>query len=405
MVIKVKINSNSLTCRYGIKDRVNSSGKDFGLSPVTSLPSIIEGVKRLIRSAKREIVIGIYLWGKPDILEELKEAARRGVDVKVVVDPYGYEDSGPGDDVIEELREAGVKIYKYPADKLPQSLTEKLRRILSKLPIKRLRRYSHSRPKYHIKAVVVDRKRVYIGSGNFEEDGWKQCYDTGLIGEDEELAGILREAIIRDYNLASKGIEAPNRYLVDFKGNKFEIAFSPEREALKELIIKQIDSAKRSIDIEMYVLAEVDVVKALMRAARRGVDVKVLVNVFSDNKLFQFMNKAVAEKLMRSGVQVKQIVPTEDIKWFHSKLAVIDSKRYIITTGNWSVPGFKRNRETGVAVSDPNGAKVFEHNFEKLWNRPEYRSLNGKLSKTFTEKVSSHLGWIALEVAERAGLL
>ena len=399
--------------RLLMPNRQRSEGRvgEVKAEPLIGLPNIISKVKEMIRSAKKEVVLGIYLWGKPDILEELKRAAQRGVKVKVVVDPYGYEDKGPGDEVIKDLRKAGVEIYKYPTSKLPSSVTERVRGELSKLPLDIVSSYSHSRAKYHVKAMVVDSERMYLGSGNLEEDGWEQCYDTGVYLEDKRVTKAVRDILLKDFSLASKKgdkgrMVKPYQTFSGLRGEMIRLAVSPEEKALKEMIVDEIDSAKKSIDLEMFVLADPDVVKALMRAAKRKVKVRIIANVFADNPLFNLINTSVAKKLSENGAEIKLFSPDKRTKWFHSKLAIIDSKKVVVTTGNWSLPGFKHNRELGIAIeNDTELARKFEANFNELFNRKDYKLLNKKVFKTVTGRVAGTLGWLALELTDKAELL
>jgi phosphatidylserine/phosphatidylglycerophosphate/cardiolipin synthase-like enzyme len=56
-----------------------------------------------------------------------------------------------------------------------------------------------------------------------------------------------------------------------------QVAFSPDRGAL-ELVIRTIDSAHSTIRVAAYTFTSKPIAGALMRARKRGVDVRVVVD-------------------------------------------------------------------------------------------------------------------------------
>jgi len=68
-----------------------------------------ERIIQLIRSAQKSLRIAMFTWTRLDFAEEVIQAHKRGVDVKVVIDRQsGY---GASIRVIEALQEAGVPLY------------------------------------------------------------------------------------------------------------------------------------------------------------------------------------------------------------------------------------------------------------------------------------------------------
>ena len=89
-----------------------------------------------------------------------------------------------------------------------------------------------------------------------------------------------------------------------------------------------IDSAKSSIDVTMYAFADPNAQAALLGAAHRGVDVRVM---FDSDSNGQQIDQAAYAALKAGGVHVEWAFP--GVLW-HQKSIVVDSKRVMIMTAN-----------------------------------------------------------------------
>ncbi|MDP2104062.1 MAG: phospholipase D-like domain-containing protein [Candidatus Gracilibacteria bacterium] len=127
-----------------------------------------------------------------------------------------------------------------------------------------------------------------------------------------------------------------------------EVLMTPDKKIL-DRIVAMIDTAKTRVDVEVYILTEKRIIKALQDAKKRGVDVRVLLekNVFGATSI----NSKSFKALTGSGVSVTY--DNSDLYNFvHTKLLLIDDT-YIITTGNLSYASFAYNREMYVIGRNP----------------------------------------------------
>ncbi len=110
-----------------------------------------------------------------------------------------------------------------------------------------------------------------------------------------------------------------------------------------------IDGAKSTIRFKIYLLTYRPIRQALVRAAQRGVDVRVLIDqhpVGGDAS-----NAASYQVLKDGGVHVKW-APGE-FKNTHEKSLVVDDRRALIATFNFTHSSFTRNREYGLLSAQP----------------------------------------------------
>lgn len=124
-------------------------------------------------------------------------------------------------------------------------------------------------------------------------------------------------------------------------------------------IVREIDSANRSLDIMLYQFSFVDYQQALAAATARGVAVRIIFEPRVDS------NFKTAEFLRPHGVSVRWA--TRDYTNTHSKTMVVDGRRVLVGSINWSRNAAKTNRESGVIIDDERIAGEFEKVFEIDW--------------------------------------
>jgi phosphatidylserine/phosphatidylglycerophosphate/cardiolipin synthase-like enzyme len=111
-----------------------------------------------------------------------------------------------------------------------------------------------------------------------------------------------------------------------------------------------IDSAKSSIDVTMYAFADPNAQAALLGAAHRGVDVRVM---FDSDSNGQQIDQAAYAALKAGGVHVEWAFP--GVLW-HQKSIMVDSKRVMIMTANLDAQYYPIIR--GFLVTTDNPATV-----------------------------------------------
>lgn len=138
-----------------------------------------------------------------------------------------------------------------------------------------------------------------------------------------------------------------------------EVHVYTDRE-IREALLELLNGAQRSIDVEMYVLTDDEVVTALERAEGRGVEVRVILDPNQSG------NQKHLERLEANGVEVKWF-PITKPALMHRKLAIVDGERFFAGSVNWSYNGLARNEELMLIVMDPPIAKKLDEIFSEDW--------------------------------------
>ncbi|XP_055914610.1 mitochondrial cardiolipin hydrolase [Eupeodes corollae] len=173
---------------------------------------------------------------------------------------------------------------------------------------------------------------------------------------------------------AVKGGEIPKFF---HNGEKCKNMFCYPRNIRK--IIQFIDDAKHSIDLSMYIFTSNELAKAIDRAIKRGLQIRII----SDQEMC-FSSGSRITDLTQSGVPVR--FPNASNMLMHHKFCILDGPvrlntlskikkstmqptQGILFTGslNWTHQGFNANFENMIITSNVNLIDKFEKEFERMW--------------------------------------
>jgi phosphatidylserine/phosphatidylglycerophosphate/cardiolipin synthase-like enzyme len=148
---------------------------------------------------------------------------------------------------------------------------------------------------------------------------------------------------------------------------KTEIAFSPN-EGAEQLVVKVIDSAKSEIRMLTYSFTSRPIAQALLRAKKRGVDVKVVVdhkNNLQEDRTGK--SRAVLDTLVNAGIEVKTI---SVYAIHHDKVIIVDQKTLQTGSMNYSSSGESRNSENVIVLWDARqAAQAYLTHFNRNYNQ------------------------------------
>lgn len=148
---------------------------------------------------------------------------------------------------------------------------------------------------------------------------------------------------------------------------EIEVAFSPD-EGSEHLVMKVIDSAHSDIRVLSYSFTSARVTEALLRARKRGVDVKVVAD-YKNNVSEDRSGKARAalSALMNAGADVRviRVYPIH-----HDKVLIVDEDTVQLGSFNYSDAAAHKNSEN-VLVNwhNPELAKVYLQHFSRNYGQ------------------------------------
>jgi phosphatidylserine/phosphatidylglycerophosphate/cardiolipin synthase-like enzyme len=141
------------------------------------------------------------------------------------------------------------------------------------------------------------------------------------------------------------------------------------------LIIPLIEKATISIDILAYNWsfkewergnAITGFTQAIMKAKKRGVIVRAVLNAESRTHYITRTNSRTIQKISSVGVQAK-LTPTQPIT--HSKLIIIDHQLSVLGSHNLTARSVTSNDETSVIIDSTETAAIFTNYFNQINGR------------------------------------
>jgi cardiolipin synthase len=151
--------------------------------------------------------------------------------------------------------------------------------------------------------------------------------------------------------------------------------------------ISRVQSAQNRIWItNAYLAPSTPLLRALAKAAQRGVDVKILVPRKSDVFFMPWVTAAHYPKLLKSGIQVFEYIPS----FLHAKVALIDDWA-IVGSSNLNRRSLIHDHEVDVVVSKPSSIQNLEERFMKDLTQSEQIQ---KAPLSLAAKFGKFLSWL-----------
>lgn len=133
-----------------------------------------------------------------------------------------------------------------------------------------------------------------------------------------------------------------------------------------------LSGAQKSIHILMFTFryyprypndANSIIINDLINAAKRGVDVKLILDASDWNVSNTIKNKAVGDSLSRCGIDV--YYDPRDVT-SHDKLIIVDDYIVILGSHNWSYFALEKNNEASVMIKSRPFAEAYENHFQSV---------------------------------------
>lgn len=141
-----------------------------------------------------------------------------------------------------------------------------------------------------------------------------------------------------------------------------ETGFSPEGTALP-LVLKTIESAQHEIRLMGYSFTSPEVVRALVRAKHRGVDVKI---VLDDKGNRNKTSRAAMNIVVNAGIPLRT---NGRYAIMHDKVIIVDNHTVESGSFNFTRSAASRNSESVLVIKDvPEVAQTYLQHWQSRWD-------------------------------------
>ncbi len=291
----------------------------------TAFPRMMQDID----AAKDHVHVSFYIFSNDaqgnEMADKLIAAKKRGCDVRVMMDGIGSQLVNPMSDnydLIKKMESAGIEIRKnHVVDVTRDSQV-----------------LNHPD---HRKIVITDGKVGYTGGMNMANHYRSEYHDVMVRAEGDVVKQMQGEWTTAWMHLGGKigGDDASfkQRYFPEYKPGeapgKTQItnmqSVPGENPAILKMYLEKINSSTKSVKIENPYCTNPDIQNALIKAAKRGVDVTVILPGESDHA---FSHLAAAQKypeMINAGVKIYEYPGFN-----HDKVMVVDDKFTTVGSSN-----------------------------------------------------------------------
>jgi cardiolipin synthase A/B len=315
-------------------------------------PAMLDAIK----SARISVNLVTFVYWKgpiaPLVADAICDRAKAGVCCNVLLDAFGAAKIDR--ELIDNMRDSGAKVVWFR----PPRITS-----LHKLD-----------NRTHRKLLIVDGKIGFTGGVGIAEE-WMGNAEDPLHWRDTHVR--VEGPVVRELQGAfcENWLEATGELLV---GEKYLPPLPPIEGGIKAQVTRSsagigntnsetlfflaIASAKTRIWLTVaYFVPTFAFRKALAEAARRGVDVRIIVpGPYIDKSLVKLAGRATYSQLLQAGVKIYEYQTT----MLHAKTLVVDSIWSTIGSTNFDNRSFSLNDEANISFYATDVAALMEAQFE-----------------------------------------
>jgi len=393
---------------YHAPEKITCSGE---LTAFVSPDCSFSVLQREIETASSSLYINLYQFENLYLMDAVLDALNRGVNVYLL---------------LEDRPVGGIKDEEwYIAEKIKDSGGEV--------------RFCHDPFINHAKYAVIDNKRTLITTENWKNTGipYNSSFGNrgwGIVIRNAEVANYFKEVFLDDFyrgkdssqgldDLETKQFTMSRRkipegsYVPVFEPLTVTCNFTvipvlaPDTALNNETILDTINNAKERIYVQQFLTRrfwdEEDnpFFAALVDAARRGCDVKVLLDSRyleggnNNDEAVTWLNELSRKDNLSLDAKLADL-DSLGLTKIHNKGLIVDGEKVLIASLNWNANSV-HNREAGVIVENAEIASFYEDVFLHDWDTSvnEWEQKENK-GGTFLIKIA----WVALTLVISFGI-
>ena len=344
---------------------------------------------KAIGTAKRSLILECYIFDRDSMGElfvaALADAVRRGVEVRVLIDAVGARYSIPS--IVRDLRRENVPVAVFNGNII----------IGLRLPYANLRT--------HRKILVVDGSVAFTGGMNIRA-GFSQTFSGEKTADDTHFR-VEGPAVVDIFSVAAndwafaKGENLDTKIwsIPAIRDNSDEgvcirvVPTGPDRliETNQHMLIGAFSLAERHIRIMTpYLLPDRELISALVTAARRGVEVDIVVPGNNNLKLVDCAMRAQFDQLLRDGCRIWRA----EGPFNHSKLMEIDDRWSYIGSSNLDSRSLRLNFEIDMEIFDESLACYLSQKISHERENAHEVRMEDLLKRPFLSRLIDKMIWL-----------
>jgi phosphatidylserine/phosphatidylglycerophosphate/cardiolipin synthase-like enzyme len=287
-----------------------------------------------IGQAGRLLRIKMFVFSDPRLLHAVIAARKRGVDVRVILNPARRSGESENDESGTLLRKGGVEVMDgNPAFDLT-----------------------------HEKSMVVDDRLAYVMSLNWQSKNLTETRDYAVSTSHQHEVSEIIECFDADW-ARTAFTPGDHSHLIWCVGNG------------RQRLGKMIDGAKHSIWLQNERYQDQTMIEHLVRAARRGVRLHIMAPPPHKLKKDKLIEGVSGLRILEDvGAKVHRLTHLK----LHAKMLLADGARAVIGSINLAPGSFDSRRELAIEVDDPHVVDRLDHVVQTDWEKSRRIDLSDK---------------------------
>jgi cardiolipin synthase A/B len=320
--------------------------------------------------AKQFIYIETYKFANDYIGIKFRDAltrkAHEGIKVKVLIDSWGR---GPvSESFFEEMIRYGGEVKFFEKIKINSDI------------------FTRGHRRDHRKMIVIDDEIFYIGSMNIT--GYNLNWRELVLRGKGDMTIMFRKVFLQNFSAFNPYILGNKlTYTKTLKHGDFELVSdvpSIPLQRIKKKYVQLIKKAESQVIIETpYFLPGFLLRKAMTDAAKRGVDVKVIMPKHSDVRMIDILRNKYFGLLYKNKVKLLFYLPNN----LHAKLLSVDNRIFSISTANFDYRSFRYQYEISLIGKDIEIIRQLQEHIQETLNNSEDFSYDAWLNRPLIEKI------------------
>ena len=297
-----------------------------------------------INNAKTTIALASYIFRSDkighDFIQALAKAVERGVKVRILLDGFGSGIFLTG--TYRAFRKLNIPVALFMRSIAPW-------------------RVQYLNLRLHKKILIIDGVLAFIGGLNIADENTGHRRQKITVRDTHfKVEGPVVKQITLDFiddwffatnELLEEPIWIPN--MRDIGAVEARIIVSgPDQDAeqLSLVLLVAISTAQKSIRITTpYFLPDDQLMTALVLAATRGVDVRIVIPMFNNHPPIGWAMLSHVNPLLQAGCHIWRA----PLPFDHSKLMVVDNTWCLFGSPNWDTRSLRLNFEMAIEAYDP----------------------------------------------------
>ena len=343
-------------------------------------PQTLKAIRAAIESARHHVHLETYIFADDEIGRALRELLIRrrqeGIEVRVLYDAIGSVTTPAA--FFEPMQQAGVEVLQFqplnPTRTLPWKINNR----------------------DHRKIVVVDGRVAFTGGINISgayasastsrpgpEAGQDEAWRDTHVQMEGPVAAQFQKLFLQTWERAGGKLDAGSaHYFPPLAPSGAELVAAvatnggdSDETTIYNTYAAAIGHASRRLWMtQAYFAPDPALRRALIAAAVRGVDVRVIVPSFSDSSLIFYASRKDYDELLEGGVRIYE----QRYAMLHAKTMVIDTALSMVGSANFDIRSFLHNNEVNAVIV----GSEFAERMEALFDRDLRRHARAASSRT-----------------------